>query len=528
MVDTAENRSTLRTLDRCFGEWYIEHFAHARDNADQQQLLRIAQATSHAVFLKHTCVDLGIYPALSEPVLDALLAGITPQDVQRLVPEQARQPLVRSADGQRVWLQKYHGFEWAVATSLQALRTQGRLDIITGGPGTGKTWTAAHRIQQTLEKNLACRILLAAPTGKAANNMMVALGNAGFAADAYGLKGLTLHSLLGMHGNSPKPRRDRRQPLVCDLLIVDEASMVDLPMMYRLLEAIPPQASLLLLGDKDQLASVEAGSVLGEICKAFAHTPSVTTLLKSRRYEHSPEIGALAEALNRGDVCDMRNNIAVKSHRLDAAHPWQPGWLPAALAAIAAVPQQEGVSVADVLRAQKNFQILCALREGPQGVNGINAMIEKSLGKKTGSWYAGRPVMITQNDHDRHLYNGDVGMVLPVAADGATLADRGDLKACFIVNGQVRTISLAQMPAHETSYAVTIHKSQGSEYDHVLIVLPADVNAVRDNPVLTRELVYTAVTRARSTIDLWGGEGVLEAVAKKTTQRMSGLNTFLC
>jgi exodeoxyribonuclease V alpha subunit len=513
-----ESPSPLRTLDRRFGEWLLDNFTSGLVSADKAMVLRIAQAASYAVHLKHSCVDLAVYHNLADPTLETLLHGITATDIKRLITN-AMAPLVASPDGKQFWLQKYHAFEMSVAASLQKMHRERRLHIITGGPGTGKTWTASQRIQAALQENPQCVIALAAPTGRAANNMMAALANSQFDASQHGLKGLTLHALLGINGRSPKPRRDINNPLSCDLLIVDEASMIDVPMMFRLLNAVPAHARLILLGDKDQLASVEAGSVLADMCAAF-DGGCVTTLRESRRYQHSPEIGVLAEALNRGDVPDMQDNGNVIPHPLSSDKPWEPAWLEPAKQAYAwiAVALANNTAIADMLAQQKQFQLLCALREGPYGVTGINTLVAKGLGKTPGSWYAGRPVMITQNDHDRKLYNGDVGLVLPV----------GDtLKACFMVDGVVKTISQAQMPAHDSCYAITVHKSQGSEYEHVMIVLPADVNAVHANPVLTRELVYTAVTRARSRIDLWSGAGVLQAAAEKTTQRMSGLTFFM-
>ncbi|HQQ73978.1 MAG TPA: exodeoxyribonuclease V subunit alpha [Pseudomonadales bacterium] len=515
----------IRILDRRLGEWLVANFGASLPAVDREKLQRLTQAISHAVALKHTCVDLAMYRYLGEPLLNDLLQGITEKDVQRLITD-VLLPLVASADGQRIWLQKYHAFEQSVAAQLFALQQQNRLKLITGGPGTGKTFQAAKQIEKTLLENPACRILLAAPTGKAANNMMVALANANFDAAKHHLKGLTLHALLGMNGRSPKPRRDKNHPLSCDLLIVDEASMIDLPMMYRLLQALPTQATLLLLGDKNQLASVEAGSVLAEICNAFesshyAGAPCIQRLTESRRYQHSPEIGVLAEALNAGQVPEMSANEKVIAHPLTAANPWEPAWMAQALAGYAWIAdslKNKNATAEDILGKQTQFQLLCALRDGPGGVKGINTMIAKKLGQKPDSWYAGQPVMITQNDHDRKLYNGDVGMVLP-CADG--------LKACFMVNGNLKSISRAQMPAYETCYAITVHKSQGSEYDHVMIVLPSDVDAVKNSPVLTRELVYTAVTRAKTRIDLWAGSGVLAAAAAKTTQRMSGLQNLL-
>ena len=525
---------TARYLDRKFSQWLVDNFSAEINAADRDILRRLAEAVSYAVSIKHTCLDLERYSALQEPVLDQLLSGITVKDVIRIVTVDGLLPLIRSADGKIIWLQKYHAFESGVTAQLQLLKEQERLKIITGGPGTGKTWTAAQHIQTLLKDNPNCMVALAAPTGKAANNMMMALAKSGFSAEEYGLKGLTIHSLLGMNGGSPHPRRNKSHPLICDVLIVDEASMIDSPMMYRLLQAIPLHASLLLLGDKDQLASVEAGSVLGDIYSVFSSTNSdvskgcVTELTVSQRYKNSPEIGQLAQALNSGSVIDMQDNQYVLWHCLDMEHPWQPGWLAQVLIAWDKIPYKvNGTAIVNILQAQQSFQILCALREGPQGVAGINSIIEKALGKKTDSWYVGKPVMITRNDHSRKLYNGDVGIVLPVSEDGQYVDMHATLKACFWVDGKVKCISLAQMPAHDTCYAITIHKSQGSEYDHVMVVLPADIQIARSNPVLTKELVYTAITRAKTCIDIWCGEGVLEVIAGKTTQRMSGLAGML-
>lgn len=525
--------ATSRCLDKQFAQWVSRHFPSTT------VLARIAEAVSYASSIKHSCVDLDKYALLNDVVLNDLLRGITAEAVlvalaststdattYTTTGEVPLRPLLCSADGKKIWLQKYNHFEQQVSADLQMLKAEGRLHIVTGGPGTGKTWTAARRILQTLQDHPTHVIALAAPTGKAANNMMFALSKAfaeaGHDPRVYALRGLTLHSLLGISGGSPKPRRDRHNPLHCDLLVVDEASMIDLPMMSRLLQALPARASLLLLGDKDQLASVEAGSVLHEICEATVFSDCIKTLTESRRYKDSPEIGALATALNQGQVPDMSANSKVKRHNLPAVNAWQPPWLLDVVTYYRSLHQSlcDSAGDEDSLRAalvqQKQFQILCALREGPQGVSGINTLIDSALQHKAESWYIGKPVMITANDHARKLYNGEIGMVLSVD---------GQLKACFEVDGQLKMISAAQMPPHETAYAITVHKSQGSEYQRVLIVLPAELASARHNPVLTRELVYTAVTRARDSIDVWCGEQVLENAASKTLQRMSGLDT---
>jgi exodeoxyribonuclease V alpha subunit len=517
-------KPSSRLLDRQFANWLVKHFAKNVSAADRKILQRLAEAASYAIHLKHSGVDVKVAEKLQNPVLDALLKGVTTADVKRLLTPDVL-PLVASASGQYFWLQKYHSFEKGVAEQLQRMAAEKRLEIVTGGPGTGKTWTAAQRIQEERAKNSSLRILLAAPTGKAANTMTVALANAGLAQGEQGLKATTLHALLGLRRNDPKPARHAGHLLAVDLLVIDEASMVDLPMMFHLLQAIPPHATLLLLGDKDQLASVEAGSVLHEICEMPSLSPVVITLSKNWRSEQSPEIGLLASALNNGTVPEFSHNQKVRRHLLPNTQLWQPPWLDGALQQLQTQrKQRQGMTIRDILQQQKQFQILCALREGPQGVNGINDLIEKQLiekkllpGRNT-DWYEGKPVMITQNDHERKLYNGDVGRVLDVD---------GTLKACFRVDNEVKTISRAQMPTYETCYAITVHKSQGSEYDHVLIVLPADPATVMHNPVLTRELLYTAVTRARESIDLWCGDRVLEAMASKKFERMSGLGEML-
>ena len=522
------SQNTSRFLDRQFAAWVVAASGDVLPAEYNDYLMRIAEAVSHATNLKHSCIDLDKYRGLQDAVLDRLLHPITPAVVKQIITPANRaadhpQPLKRSADGKRIWLSKYVGFEQCVAEALLRLDASGRMEIITGGPGTGKTWTAAKRIQEMLAHNADCRIRLAAPTGKAANNMVYALEKAGLSPSQHQLKGLTLHALLGINDNNPHPRRHKHNPIVCDFLVVDEASMIDLPMMYRLLDALPAHARLLLLGDKDQLASVEAGSVLHEICSSPVFANRIHTLTESRRYRDSPEIGTLATALNRGVVPDMSLNKNVLRHHLPAENPWNPPWLDSVVQRF----RQWHATLHHIdplvaLAQQKRFQILCALREGPQGVNGINALLERALHHTPDAWYVGKPVMITINDHERKLYNGDIGIVLAID---------GTLKVCFQIDGELKMISPVHLPPYETCYAITVHKSQGSEYDHILVVLPADQVDARNrhhpNPVLTRELVYTAVTRAKQAVDLWCGEGVLESAAEKTLQRMSGLRILI-
>jgi exodeoxyribonuclease V alpha subunit len=581
-------RETTRELDEAYATWTSRNFYRDANEDSKKLVERLAIAVSYALHLKHTCLDLANYARLCDPVLDELLEGIDAETVRGLNINIAGRgdagdnaaPLLCSADGQLLWLQKYHVFEQAVADKIAQMNIKSaedritselstaqkedldhlydaenkdqrnavettlfnRFSVITGGPGTGKTYTVARIITLMLRHGVGDRknprIALAAPTGKAANRMHQSLEDAFGTAEIQAMiagfnrpeKATTLHSLLGIYRNSPKARHDSGNPLPLDVLIVDEASMVALPMIYRILQALPESAHLILLGDKDQLSSVEAGSVLGELCDT--DKPYVATIRRSYRYENKPEIGALAEAINADppSLPDFETNkYVIRSELTRAANTWAPQWLDGAVAQLQRLTSalENGMKAGDILKHQTDFQVLCALRKGPAGVLGINSMLESKLGHKAGGWYSGRPVMVLANDHQRNLYNGDVGLVMPVrkvAEEWVIDKDEGLLRACFPVGAQeVKTISMAQMPAFETCYAMTVHKSQGSEYKKVLFVLPEDREEVERNPVITKELVYTGVTRASEEVEIWCGKGVLEAAVNKQTVRMSGL-----
>jgi exodeoxyribonuclease V alpha subunit len=577
---------TTRELDEVFAAWTCRNFYADSSSGNKKLIERLAKAVSYALHLKHTCLDLQQYGHLGDPVLNGLLQGIDTETVRGLgigttKTDSSAAPLLCSVDGRLLWLQKYHVFERAVISKINRMNLaslddqhtweisqpqkhdldrlygadnndqrhavetalSNRFSIITGGPGTGKTYTVARIItlmlRHGLDGNRNPRIALAAPTGKAANRMFQSLENAFGMADIHTMidglqrpeKAATLHSLLGIYRNTPKARHDADNPLPIDVLIIDEASMVALPMIYRVLQALPEHARLVLLGDKDQLSSVEAGSVLGELCDT--EKPYVATIRRSYRYEDKPEIGALAEAINANppSLPDFESNRYVTRHELqNGDNTWSPAWLDNAVVQLQQLNSgiEDGLKVAEILQHQADFQILCALRQGPAGVLGINAMVEAKLGKKTDGWYSGRPVMVLANDHQRKLYNGDVGLVLPVSdRNGEWVIDKeeGSLRACLPLGmGEVKTISLAQMPVFETCYAMTVHKSQGSEHKKVLFVLPGDRDEAASNPVITKELVYTGITRASGEVEIWCGKGVLETAVHKRTVCMSGLS----
>jgi exodeoxyribonuclease V alpha subunit len=481
---------------------------------------------------------------------------------------------------------------------------RGRLALVTGGPGTGKTYTVARLLALTFALHPApqtLRIALAAPTGKAAARLQQSIQGALETLDAQlpgaldwtALKqrtaeSLTLHRLLGARPDTRALRHDARHPLDVDLLVVDEASMVHLEMMAALLAALPARARLVLLGDKDQLASVEAGAVLGDLCadaeagrydaatagwiaactgaplpapylaapgEASALAQQTVMLRESRRFHGA--IGQLAQAVNAGDASAALQRLQAPGPELaHLADPQPGGVLRLALQGRAgaeggygpflqalgerpppsASAEDHAAWVRRVLGAFERFRLLCALREGDWGVAGLNRAIEQALrqrglihgGASAGlgnDWYEGRPVMVTRNDSALGVYNGDVGLALraaPTSASGSTpgsVRRASPLRVWFADGEQLRSVLASRLAAVETAWAMTVHKSQGSEFDHTVLVLPP-----RANPVATRELVYTGITRARSRFTLVAAQpAVFEQAVRRRTRRASGL-----
>ena len=343
--------------------------------------------------------------------------------------------------------------------------------VITGGPGTGKTWTVMRILALLLEQpgGEKLRIALAAPTGKAAARLTesVRAVSETFAAT-------TIHRLLGYLPGSPYFRHDAENPLSFDVVIVDEASMVDLALMAKLVAAVPPEARLILLGDRDQLASVEAGSVLADICAAAESAApneplhgAVVALRRNYRFAETGGIYRVSIAINSGDT-----EAAIAA--------LQEGWRRSRMAAATRCAQtgrclaptdrdrfRAFLKTDDPLEALahlQKFRILCAVRQGPFGVENLNAVAEEVLADAgllapRRGWYRGQPIMITQNDYNLALFNGDSGIILPDPGAG------GELRAFFLsAEGRLRRFLPSRLPAHETAFAITVHKSQGSEF----------------------------------------------------------------
>ena len=465
--------------------------------------------------------------------------------------------------------------DWQKLACAVALR--GSVAIITGGPGTGKTYTVARLLAllfATAPSAGQQRIALAAPTGKAAARLKQSIDKAltdlaERVGDALPLRELTgrmgaartLHSLLGARPDSRAFAHHAGNPLDVDVLIVDEASMVHLEMMASLLDALPAGATLILLGDKDQLASVEAGAVLGDLCHdAQSGGYSLDTaayVLEASGEELPPEylggagplaqqtvmlrhsrrfggpIGQLALSVNAGDApaaeAVLRGESAGALDWIDGAHQHQvvslalAGYQPY-LELLRAGPQADAHEdwVRAVLQRFEAFRILCAVREGEWGVSGLNMAIEVSLQtagllRRAGEWYVGRPVMVTRNDYGTRVFNGDIGLTL------GDPARPGSLRVYFLEGDEVRSVLATRLRNVETAYAMTVHKSQGSEFRHTVLVLPEDRHGI-----LTRELVYTGITRAsaRFTLVTPNGSVLAEAVARRT-HRASGLRHLI-
>jgi exodeoxyribonuclease V alpha subunit len=445
-----------------------------------------------------------------------------------------------------------------VAAAVAVLK---RFCIITGGPGSGKTSVVIRVLLLLLEQfpEGAPRILLAAPTGKAAARLRETIRTLRdrIPAAADRLQALpdevfTLHRLLGLHPLTNQCRYHEGHPLPCDLLVIDEASMVDLPLLVRVLRALPAGARLILLGDRHQLASVEAGAVFSDLCgsrpeNSFSPvfrsrleeilpfplpsnpapapssplSDSLVFLTRSYRFDEAGGIGKAAALVRRGEGKALAAFLSGPAATGCRRHPpASPGRIARAIVAGFADHYRslfESPDPETFFTRFTRFSVLCALRQGPFGAEEFNPLLEKELARRglipaLSSWYQGRPLMITSNDYRLGLFNGDIGVVFRHPAANRLLA--------FFPTpeGGMLALSPGRLPAHETAFAMTVHKSQGSEFDAVFLLLPPHFSEV-----LTRELLYTGLTRARQEAVICASDDILVRTVERRLTRSSGL-----
>jgi exodeoxyribonuclease V alpha subunit len=643
-MELAIERGWLRPLDAAFAQ-----FLASQDPAASPVLPLLGALVSRQQADGHLCLDLSAWESLADDAgwpasWRTMLAEVSGAS-SSLLPSalvapsddasSSASPLV--LDGSRLYLRRYWNHEQRVAQAIGqrlartndvspllsaqlsrlfpassvddpdwqrvacALAARGAFTVITGGPGTGKTTTVVRLLGllQTLHRKetaRSLRIRLAAPTGKAAARLQSSISTqiAQLDVDSDVRASIphqvdTLHRLLGARPDTRRFRHDSSHPLHLDVLVIDEASMIDLEMMSAVLAALPEDARLILLGDKDQLSSVEAGAVLGDLCRraetghyneATAQWLRETTgdridawmrddarpldqhvamLRHSHRFGADSGIGTLAQRVNEGHATQV--NALLSQRHADIA------WIDAAADARSLtdlvldggasrfLPHDGGLQAQGyrhylqwlqrerpsprsdakawddwahgVLQAFGSFQLLCALRHGPFGAEGLNRQIagilhQAQLIDTTHEWYEGRPVLVTRNDYSLGLMNGDVGIALRVPDEQGVL----HLRVAFEVAGgaddsstRIRFVLPSRLSERETVYAMTVHKSQGSEFDHAALVLPTEASAV-----LTRELLYTGITRARRWFSLLAPAAMLRQSVEQPVHRHSGLH----
>lgn len=554
-----------RPIDRLLHRWVLSH-GGTEDLARLGGALSAATGEGHSALAVEDALRLGA-PTLDHDALDALGGAW-------LGPPEADTPFVRDGNA-RVYLRRYWQAETAIAAAvaaavqatLPALATaidEGTLDalfggpatlettpqreavrrclgtrlfVLTGGPGTGKTTTVRRMLmarQRLQDTPLAVRV--AAPTGKAAQRLAESLR------EGEGLPvapvALTVHRLLDYQPHAQAFGRHRGRPIEADLVVVDEASMLDLETLHALLDALPPHAALWLVGDADQLSPVGPGSALQDLVQAFEARDAspLVRLRHSFRAEaalaavnaalREGDGGALAEAIDRSEgavrVLDTTTPAAVQAALRD--------WAEALLAdgpmpVLPADPAQAASLAAAALRGLKARQWLCAVRDGAFGSIEANQRLDAALRRHAGAnaqgeWYPGRRVLVTRNDTDTGLFNGDVGLCL-ADADGRLRVwferiDEGGISPA-------RALPIGALPAFDLGFALTVHKSQGSEYAEVAVLLPPDPQ----HRVLSRELLYTAASRAKRALTLHADDAVIDACLDRPVRRAGGLHVRL-
>ncbi len=572
MKTQASDDASLGGLLEPFDRQLVARLARLGGEQDAGRLLLLALGV-RAVREGHVCLSAALYgrllgldeTAAAQAFLGLAASPLVARESARAAQTTTGCPFVLD-DAQRLYLARYFDHQQALASRLVAVAQatipagagpdpgllaalfpplpNGQIDlqrraalhtctaaltIISGGPGTGKSSTVVKVLALLVDGALraglrAPRTLLVAPTGKAAarlgESIRAALTRLPLSAqvrEAIPCRASTLHRALGVHPAGGF-RHGLERPLDADLVLVDEASMVDLALMRALLEAVRPGTRLVLLGDRDQLASVEAGSVLSDLCETAARPGSALSgclqeLVHSHRFGADSGIGGLSRAIRDQDAegaLAILRDPSVRDVRLEPALPTS-GRLPTSLQDCAR-HGYAGLLALDPtaqLAALGSFRVLTAHRKGGLGVTLLGKRLAAAIGRKPDTQGHGTPLLVMENDPETRLWNGDVGVVNQTSG--------GHPSAFFEGDSGPRAVSLGRLPSHEQCWAMSIHKSQGSEFDVVVVVLP------ETSALASRELLYTAVTRARSQVLVHGSEASIIACIGRPVVRASGL-----
>ena len=576
-------------------DWQFADMVVRRCDGDDDLRLLAAMALC-AVRNSHSCLDLAAWSSRPAGYEDFLPSPLSPEDwlpVAERHPSAISQnasstaPLILDKEHKLLYLNRYRRYEESIANAIrsrttasataapfpqqlveniratcryftkpfeedrqqQAVATAVTSDftIITGGPGTGKTTVLTVILALELQRNPECRITLCAPTGKAAARMkesiareLAADGSLSIADDAVrqslaALVPQTLHAVLGISPETGIAYRNRQNPLETELVVVDECSMSSLELVHQLLDALPPTARLILLGDQNQLASVESGVVFAELCDCDSLQPHVCRLIENHRSKTNQPLCDFVDQMileGQEQLSDTMDGMLQKLYNSQAGNQFQTirlhcGPKPHDALKLALKNLLETIStpsidfhrwnspksVEEAFSYSLQFKILCAVREGDYGILTINSLMRDLLNMEA-PYPDGLPLLVTQNDPVTGLRNGDVG----VCFQGKVHFPVADGPQPF------RAFAPVQLPPHEDAFAMTIHKSQGSDYPVVLMVLPS-----LDNPIMTRELVYTGITRTKKSFFLIAepDDKILKTAILRKTQRWSGLKYLL-
>jgi exodeoxyribonuclease V alpha subunit len=602
------SHNVIREIDYQFARFSAQHTS---ETSEPGLLALLCASLSYELGQGNTCLDLTEF-CHRTTVFEG--SEISPPAHDNLINHLGKESFVGSPghstplilDGEKLYFQRYYQCEQEIADRIRiaaqqkhdvdpdsaskilnryfgelpeskdqklaaALALTRSLVVISGGPGTGKTTTAV-RILALLVEVLSSPehsplIRLAAPTGKAAMRLSTSIRHAleqlpcdDAIKAAIPVQATTIHRLLGIRSVTGKSRFDRNNLLSADILIVDEVSMIDIQLMAKLLESLPPACRIILIGDQNQLPSVEAGNVLADLYRlkqdlqvnsyskdyagllsdlvgspinsentATSITDCLCELEQTFRFSPQSGIARLAQAVHEGNLLDESSqSIESESAGLEIHSTLDPEGntnLAGNFKPYFDLVADDAVSTQDKINRFDCCRVLTPLRQGPVSTAGLNSIIEQQLSEMNlistrQDYYIGRPVLINRNDYNLGLFNGDIGICVDDPIDGLR-------KVAFLYpDGTEKKLLPARLPPHETCYAMTIHKSQGSEFDHVLIVLPDDPTLAKMD-LLNRELLYTAITRARKSLALFASQDQLVDIVSRRYIRRSGLTQKL-